>query len=312
MNLRKRIAWINCKGKRAVSKITHRPVVYRKYNGKQILDGDKANDIIGRAIEKGDPFLAGRIGGSEMNLIWRVDDDISKFDDNGLAAAMNQLHRLSGFFPDDKNLALEFTREMSFAIRQTDLMAVWGQFMEEYVLKKWGDPAYCTLRSIEPWFSSNPWTGSLRGKNVLVVHPFEQTIREQYRIREKLFEDKRILPDFNLETFKAVQTIAGNQDDRFTSWFEALDYMTEGCMSKKFDVAIIGCGAYGLPLAARLKNYGKIAVHMGGCTQLLFGIRGSRWEMPQRENYKKMVNSYWRFAKEVPKNHKSVENGCYW
>lgn len=37
-----------------------------------------------------------------------------------------------------------------------------------------------------------------------------------------------------------------------------------------FDVAIIGCEAYGFPLAARLKRAGKIVVHMGGATQILF------------------------------------------
>ena len=46
-----------------------------------------------------------------------------------------------------------------------------------------------------------------------------------------------------------------------------------------FDTAIIGCGAYGFPLAAKLKAAGKQAFHMGGATQLLFGIKGSRWAL---------------------------------
>ena len=54
----------------------------------------------------------------------------------------------------------------------------------------------------------------------------------------------------------------------------ALNYMFDEAMKKNFDVAIIGCGAYGFPLAAKLKQAGKIVIHLGGATQLLFGIIG--------------------------------------
>ena len=32
----------------------------------------------------------------------------------------------------------------------------------------------------------------------------------------------------------------------------------------EFDVCLIGCSAYGLPLAAAVKNMGKQAIHIGG------------------------------------------------
>ena len=41
-----------------------------------------------------------------------------------------------------------------------------------------------------------------------------------------------------------------------------------------FDIAIIGAGAYGFSLAAFIKKIGKKAVHLGGPTQVLFGIKG--------------------------------------
>ena len=47
-----------------------------------------------------------------------------------------------------------------------------------------------------------------------------------------------------------------------------------------FDICLIGAGAYGFPLAAYVKRKGKKAVHLGGALQLLFGIKGSRWEDP--------------------------------
>ena len=45
-----------------------------------------------------------------------------------------------------------------------------------------------------------------------------------------------------------------------------------------YDIALIGCGAYGFPLAAYAKKTGHQAVHIGGSLQLLFGIKGKRWE----------------------------------
>ena len=107
---------------------------------------------------------------------------------------------------------------------------------------------------------------------------------------------------------RAVQTIAGNKDPRFNNWFEALDLMYNEAMSKDFDVAIIGCGAYGFPLAAKLKAAGKIAIHMGGATQYLFGVTGARW------GKSKLVNENWirPFPEERPEGYKTVEDGCYW
>ena len=132
------------------------------------------------------------------------------------------------------------------------------------------------MRYLEPWFADDPWTQALAGKKVLVIHPFDELIQEQYAKREQLFPQKNILPEFKLITLKAVLTIAGSKDERFDTWFDALDYMCSEADKIDFDVAIIGCGAYGYPLAAHIKRSGKIAIHLGGVTQALFGIKGKR------------------------------------
>ena len=45
-----------------------------------------------------------------------------------------------------------------------------------------------------------------------------------------------------------------------------------------YDVAIVGAGAYSLPLAAHARDTGHAAIQMSGATQLLFGIKGKRWD----------------------------------
>ena len=79
-----------------------------------------------------------------------------------------------------------------------------------------------------------------------------------------------------------------------------------------FDVALIGAGAYGLPLSAHVKRSGKVAIHLGGALQILFGIKGRRWEaMPQISRF---FNEAWvrPGAGETPDGNAKIEGGCYW
>ena len=110
------------------------------------------------------------------------------------------------------------------------------------------------IYDLEPFFSQNPWTKSLEGKKVLVVHPFEKSIIKQYKKRDKIFYNG-FLPQFELITLKSVQSLGGNT--QFIDWFQALDYMKNKISEIDFDIALIGAGAYGMPLAAHVKRMGK-------------------------------------------------------
>ena len=111
------------------------------------------------------------------------------------------------------------------------------------------------MDTLEPYLHDNPWSEALAGKKILVIHPFNKTIENQYHNkRTLLFKDERVLPEFaSLQTIKAVQTLAGNKVT-YKDWFAALDYMKSEIDQKDFDVAILGCGAYGFPLAAHVKQ----------------------------------------------------------
>lgn len=86
------------------------------------------------------------------------------------------------------------------------------------------------------------------------------------------------MPRFKLQTLTAVQSLhdpARPLPSHHRDWFEAPDAMRAMVQGIEFDVAIIGAGAYGLPLGSRIKEAGKVAIHLGGSTQLLFGIWGA-------------------------------------
>ena len=152
----------------------------------------------------------------------------------------------------------------------------------------------------------------MSGKRVLVVHPFRKTILSQYEKRAQLFPGRDILPEFaSLTVIQAVQGLAG-QDTGYDSWFDALDAMERKMDAADYDVAIIGAGAYGLPLAAHARDTGHAAIQMSGATQLLFGIKGKRWD--DHPVISKLYNPAWVRPDESEgiTNKEKVEGGSYW
>lgn len=284
------------------------------YDNRLCLDDSHANLWLMGMVRSGKPFMAGRFGSGEMRTFLKTREVRM-----GLRRAVPETYMDSmcinaGFFPRQQEQVMAFGDLMEESCRQVDLLAIWGTLpMENYVLHHHVPQAKrCYLSGLEPFFAGQPWTMSWEGKRVLIIHPFEESIRLQYERKEEFQRHMKWLPDFTLKTLKAVQTIGGQKDERFDTWFAALDYMYETAMEQEFDLAVIGCGAYGFPLAARLKQAGKQAVHMGGATQLLFGIIGKRWEA--KEEYRQLMAEGWKrpLPSEMPEAAKKIEGGCYW
>ena len=221
----------------------------------------------------------------------------------------------AGFFPADVKLQYKFADLMESDLKYIDILA--SYIDEERYLSD--ELRHCIKVNLDglyaPFKWTQPWTKELAGKNILVIHPFAESIKNQYKRRYKLFDNPEVLPEFgSLTVIKAVQSIAGNGPSTgFKDWFEALEYMEDKMDAASYDIALIGCGAYGMPLAAHAKRRGKIGIHLGAWVQMLFGIYGNRWIHDQPE-YAKFINEYWiRPSKaETPKNFERVENGCYW
>lgn len=286
----------------------------KTYYGNPIMSVKETNEMMHKLVNSDAPFLAARIGGTELRNV--VSSQPESKDYKKKSENYSLLNCLSGFFDPIERID-DFSRVMEESMIDVDFMGVWFNQMEDVIINRFckKDVSLGILAGLEPWYNpENPWTKNLKGKKVLVVHPFKESILKQYEKRELLFPGTEILPEFDLKCVKAIQTLMGEHDERISSWFDGLDLMTEECLKEDFDIALIACGAYGLPLAARLKRAGKQAVHMGGALQLLFGVRGKRWD-----NFDKLCKFYsdaWEYpmtSEHLSKNNNSnVENGCYW
>ena len=221
----------------------------------------------------------------------------------------------AGFFPINISLVEKYCKLTLLDLNVTDILGIWPSGIYENLfnndLKK-----ITRIRKllIEPFFSNKPWTKALEGKKVLVIHPFQNTIEQQYKKRKLLFKNN-LLPDFDLKTIKAVTSYLDEKTE-FKTWFDALDSMKKQMDQIDYDIALIGCGAYGFNLAAHAKKSGKKSVHLGGALQILFGIIGSRFENPLVADgiYLKLFNEHWvrPSNEEKPKSYKSFEGGAYW
>ena len=226
----------------------------------------------------------------------------------------------AGIFPESIDTLERFSERYLDDSKEIDLLGSFN-YTEKFMPLR-NDIVNVHLECLYPFWAELPWTTALEGKKVLVVHPFIGTIKSQYKNREYIFEDKRILPNYELKMLRAVQSNAGAEVP-FNDWFEALKYMEDEISKIDFDICILGCGAYGLPLAAYVKRMGKKAIHLGGGSQLLWGIKGKRWDndsyhwdkYPQLyTNYSSLYNEYWvrPSADETPKSARKVEGACYW
>lgn len=313
----------------SIANFTKKPLSYKKDQiccGKPVLNISDTNKIIGNAISDKASFWAGRMGFIEMNMVRQVLEHrmIPLIDHR--ESALSQLCKNAGFFPYDLELGERYVDLVLEDCTGIDLQGYWHLYMEDYLHDVYQKSTMISHISwIKPWPAcevqgARPWSAFLEGKKVLVIHPFEKSIRSQYeKHRKDIFsnrpEYRDILPEFELKTIKAVQTLGGTKDSRFKNWFEALDWMKEECRKIDFDVAVIGCGAYGFHLAAEIKRMGKTVIHLGGATQVLFGIRGKRWESPElKEEMEKYMNAHWvrPLEEEKPSNSNEIEGGCYW
>ena len=282
-----------------------------------IIDSNKK---IIRLLEKNEPFLICRLGiGVETYLTYQYLSG-SNINFNYL----NILDNNAGIYNVNNTLRtyLDFYGN---CIKNSDYLAYFtgsiineqNFFIEKYNLSK------IHSRALEPFYIVNenenekPWTHYLKNKKVLIINPFVESFKKQLKNKFQIFKDpdkKIFLDDQEFIFYKSYQTTAGNYIHE--NWYETYNIMCNDIKNLDFDIALLGCGGYGLPLCNFIKmDMNKSAIYIGGGLQLLFGVMGKRWE--NRDDWKKIIkDNDTKFIRptgdEIIKNKHMIEGGCYW
>lgn len=231
-----------------------------------------------------------------------------------------RLHDCSGLFPVQKDIYLRWAEEYRQALGQMDLLAQWQPLesylsvVEDRVLAQLAPQAFRAHRNyVHPLHPPAQWLADLTPLRWLVIHPFEKTIQAQlpYLATFGIFPGNSLhdLERRSRETrVLACPQFAYMVSPKHPDWFSALEDLKRSMEREDFEIALIGAGAWSLPLAVHAKKLGRKAAHLGGSLQLLFGIKGGRFDQSG------IYTASWirPLPEESPKNLRLMENGAYW
>lgn len=288
-------------------------LLYKKLRGLPVIktDIEDAQAIITGALHQEIPVLIARIGGNELDFVYKYGlkgEEPNKY-------LMRKLKVTAGVFDIEKLYTKEYLKtEYLNSISNIDVLVSWRKEERYFNLKS---KPKVGLSDLELFRSISPFTKELIGV-ILVVSPFSRTIQIQI---EKARQSKSgtTYKLFNLDKVefvfvKPLQTHGYCNTEGVDTWKAALDFQKEKIANMAFDIALLSCGSYGLPLGSYIKdNLGRKAIVVGGVLQLYFDIIGKRWENNTRVMKSLDQKSLVRPSlQEVPKNHSDIESSSYY
>ncbi len=230
--------------------------------------------------------------------------------------AGRQLYEQAGVYPCGKETFYRFVNFFREILPQCDVLVAWFNKGEDRLLRRYAPQAKLVtfyVLGYPPYKVQNPWPAALAGKKVLLVSPFTETARAQHaRLGLVWPKNPEMRAAYSLQTLRTPLHAHLIKEPQYADWFAGHEQLCAAMDAVDYDVALIGCGAWSLPLCVHARKRGKIGIHLGGVTQLFYGIRGKRWD--EHPPLVPLYNEYWvrPSGEEAPKNAVSIESGCYW
>ena len=289
------------------------------------LSLEKSNDYIIKKLQSNKKFLISRMGaGAETIVVYLCTiHGIDKIYTEQFDKLFIQLSIENGIYNLTKNSLSRYVKLYKETIEKSDSLAVFINLMVrqqkyfvennklETLYSRVLEPFYCCKDNIKPW------SHYLLGKKVLIVNPFVDSFQQQLKNNFQIFKDpekKLFLDEQEFVFYKTYNTSAGNA--LHENWEKTYDMMCDDISKLDFDIALLGCGGYGLPLCNYIhEKLDKSVIYIGGGLQLLFGVMGARWEnVPMwKDIIKENQTKFIRPSKEEQiENKERVEGGCFW
>jgi len=248
-------------------------------------------------LKSTDYFSAIRVGGGDYEIA--VDNNHNSLD---------ILQRYSGYYDLDHNPenVERFIALHNKVLSCGDLVFVAGQnFLREYHKNGTFEDAYFDLVTknhrtaytfdlLEGFWHFSEWFSLLEGRTVLVLNSFEDSIRQQFAQRQKIFAHLNVrFPDFNLKIIKTPITFTSSEFScpfPHRNFFETAEVLCDQVRNCDFDFALLGAGGYTTPLADTLQDMKKSHLQLGGMLQMYFGVYGGRYDTPF---FRQFMNEDW-------------------
>jgi hypothetical protein len=285
---------------------------------------------IKESVENGNGLAIGKLGFSEQSLLGYLPYKQKNPTHIQLKAyeAMLRYHCevQFGVFPTNPSFLQEFAQFYEKHVKQIDILGLFQSNQEDKIIKENELTAhFIPYQHTEPDRSvpaneSNCYLQYFAGKKLILISPYADLLK--LRATKEIFElvwsniQKKWFQPSETRSFEIPYSYI-NSIQTHKKYLNSINLFKSICTEIdkiEFDIAFIGAGALGLPIASYIKGQGKIAISLGGHLQVLFGVGGSRWYKDEfwTINY---INKHWVDMPERyhPKNKISLtDKGAYW
>lgn len=283
---------------------------------------EQDSKYIKSVIESNNPFFIGRIAGCELEIAYNFYKN-NFFD---IVDNMTRLENNAGIRVNDNDCLGLYVEQLIKSYEHCTAIAEWdisgkvfahtGQGQHLITIKTPHIPKI-NAKALEPYYFKEDisWMRELKGKRVLIVHPFLKTFQKQQENLKKTFPGRSWFEDCELDFIQPPFTLAGNHQNKCWQehYNEFIENLKEQTKNKDFDIALVAAGGYGMLISDYIfTNLQRSVIYVGGALQIFFGVIGKRWF--DNKEIMKLVNDDWiRPDKDdKPQNFTKVEKGCYW
>lgn len=280
-------------------------------------NAQKDNLYIKEVIQQNKPFFIGRIAGCELKVAYC-------FQHGNLLDIVDELKELennAGIYTKDNESLKKYTIKLIESYDHCTIIAEWEQTgkvftytgsAQEFIRKRTLNIPKINALSLEPYYFKDNWMSALKGKKILIIHPFSKTFSNKITNIKNIFPNQSWFEDCKIQFVEPPLTLAGNHQN--TDWQEHFEIFIKKIeIELDFEIALVAAGGYGMLISDYIfKEMHKSVMYIGGALQLFFGVIGKRWF--DNKEILKLVNDDWSRPNknDKPNNFIKVEKGCYW
>ena len=273
------------------------------------MTAQKDNVYLKHIIESNKPFFIGRIAGCELQVSYLF----LKEDFMDITNELVRLENNAGILVKTNDSLKTYVDMLLESYDNCTVIAEWDIHGKVFSYTGNGQKVIADrtptipkidAKALEPYYFKESWMSALKGKRLLIIHPFSKTFQKQ--IHKKIFPNW--FEDCTFQFIEPPFTLAGNHDNK--DWQEHYKAFIDNSKVDEYDIALVAAGGYGMLIANHIFKSGKSVMYIGGALQLFFGVIGKRWFT--NKDILKFVDDNWIRPDEKPDHFTNVEQGCYW